>query len=474
MNSKQELITFFMLNEQEKRKSFLQKTDDQSQIQSKNFAVGNGHIVLLNDNGTVTALGDNMYGQCNVSLWRDISKVAAGDYCTVGLKTNGTVLAVGDNTYGQCNVSLWKEITDVFVINNATVGVEANGDLIISSRLSESDFEYKVLDDESIEITSYCGTIECVSIPRTINGKIVTSIGDSAFIYDEYVKYVSIPDSVLNVGESAFKCCEKLERIIIPKSVTSLGKFAFYSCKNLKEVSISWTLIESYDLSTDFDVLSIWFDNTHDQPILISGNYYYGCKDENRFTLYEQEYAAIIDVRSKSDWNRIYNTKTQDDGTIKICGFNIEYENMVIPESILGKPVTCIGNMAFFECKMKSITIPETVTVIGQEAFKNCKNLTEIVLPNSVGRIELGVFYGCSNLKRVKLSNSLQRIPTEAFCYCESLEKIDLPNSISSIGKDAFKHCSKLYSIEIPNSVQSIAYDAFDSRTQIIRVICTF
>jgi len=65
------------------------------------------HTVGLKSDGTVVAVGDNNYGQLNVSTWTDIEQVAAGYRHTVGLKSDGTVVAVGLNNHGQCDVSDW-------------------------------------------------------------------------------------------------------------------------------------------------------------------------------------------------------------------------------------------------------------------------------------------------------------------------------------------------------------------------------
>jgi alpha-tubulin suppressor-like RCC1 family protein len=74
------------------------------------IAAGRRHTVGLKSDGTVMAVGDNKYGQCDVSGWRDIVAVAAGCAHTLGLKSDGTVVAVGDNEYGQCDVSDWRGI----------------------------------------------------------------------------------------------------------------------------------------------------------------------------------------------------------------------------------------------------------------------------------------------------------------------------------------------------------------------------
>lgn len=83
------------------------------------IATGRRHTVGLKSDGTVTTVGDNKYGQCDVSGWSDIVAIAAGNVHratntgnahTIGLKSDGTVVAVGDNEYGQCDVSSWRGI----------------------------------------------------------------------------------------------------------------------------------------------------------------------------------------------------------------------------------------------------------------------------------------------------------------------------------------------------------------------------
>ena len=73
-------------------------------------AAGDRHTVGLKSDGTVVAVGDNYYGQCDVSDGKDIVAVVSGGWSTVGLKSDGTVVAVGNNDKGQCNVSSWRNI----------------------------------------------------------------------------------------------------------------------------------------------------------------------------------------------------------------------------------------------------------------------------------------------------------------------------------------------------------------------------
>ena len=126
------------------------------------------------------------------------------------------------------------------------------------------------------------------------------------------------------------------------------------------------------------------------------------------------------------------------------------------------KSVTSIGEYAFHDCSyLESVTIPDGVTSIGDDAFNNCRYLTSVTIPNSVTSIGDSAFEGCKSLTSVTIPNSVTSIGDEAFSGCSSLTSVTIPNSVTSIGDEAFKYCSSLTSITIPNSVTSIGDEAF-------------
>jgi hypothetical protein len=86
--------------------------------------------VGLKANGTVLAVGDNGYGQCDVGGWTDVIQVATGYSHTVGLRADGTVVAVGNNEIGQCNVGEWTDIVQITVGWGHTVGLRADGTVV--------------------------------------------------------------------------------------------------------------------------------------------------------------------------------------------------------------------------------------------------------------------------------------------------------------------------------------------------------
>ena len=119
---------------------------------------------------------------------------------------------------------------------------------------------------------------------------------------------------------------------------------------------------------------------------------------------------------------------------------------------------------------ISSVTIPNTVTIIGMYAFYDCKKLTSITIPNSVTSIDASAFDGCTGLKSVTIGNSVTSIGRQAFSRCTGLTSITIPNSVTSIGSYAFQICSGLTSVTIGNSVPSIGNCAFDSCTGLTSV----
>ena len=141
----------------------------------------------------------------------------------------------------------------------------------------------------------------------------------------------------------------------------------------------------------------------------------------------------------------------------RLIKYNGDGGAVTIPEG-----VTEIGDEAFKECRrLKEIIIPDSVAVIGSNAFLSCRSLNELILPDSVTIIKWGAFEDCRNLKQVKLSKSLKNLQWNLFFGCSSLTEIEIPDGVETIGNHVFYACSSLTEIEIPDGVKTIGDHVF-------------
>jgi hypothetical protein len=123
----------------------------------------------------------------------------------------------------------------------------------------------------------------------------------------------------------------------------------------------------------------------------------------------------------------------------------------LIPHVTLGPKVTKITNYMFNYMPLESITIPESVTSIGDYAFRECPNLTSITIPASVKTIGAHAFRGCPKLANIAIS-SVESIGEQAFRSCKALTSLSIPASVKTIGDDAFYDCTGLTKLTIEDS----------------------
>ena len=150
-------------------------------------------------------------------------------------------------------------------------------------------------------------------------------------------------------------------------------------------------------------------------------------------------------VKYSKDWKRLLKAPS---------GLKGEYS--------IRKGVKVIGNDAFSECRsLTNINIPNSVTNIWDGAFAGCKLLTKIDIPDSVTNIGDKAFLRCTLLIKINIPDSVTNIGDWTFSRCTFLTKINIPDSVTNIGNHAFHDCKSLTSIKIPNSVTNIGDHAF-------------
>ena len=155
----------------------------------------------------------------------------------------------------------------------------------------------------------------------------------------------------------------------------------------------------------------------------------------------------------------LFNDETY---TVTVIG-NDAFKNCAeLLQVSLPNSITRIGDNAFFSCVgLSSVSIPSSVTSIGQNAFQYCYNLSSIILPNSVKEMGRAVFYGCTALQSVTIGTGLKEIGEASFYNCGQLVNLEIPANIETIRGQAFYNCSYLETLSLTEGIKVIESGAF-------------
>lgn len=148
------------------------------------------------------------------------------------------------------------------------------------------------------------------------------------------------------------------------------------------------------------------------------------------------------------------------------------YYDAFIKSVSIPNSVTSIGKNAFSNCiGLTSVTIPENITSIGSSAFHSCLGLTAIAIPSSITSISSSMLDGCTGLTSITIPNSVTSIGDNAFATCKSLTSVTIPDSVTSINSSAFFNCTGLTSVTIGNGITSISSSVFNNCSNLTSVV---
>jgi hypothetical protein len=370
----------------------------------------------------VTNIGDQAFNACsgltNATIPAGVTRIGSGAFgsCT-GLSVcaiPNSVTAIGDGAFYGCiglaNVAIPDSVTSLgsnsfafcSALTNASIGKGltniGNYAFEICGRLSSitvdalnpaySSVDGVLFDKLQTTLIQYpAGRSGAYAVP---NG--VASIGAYALASPvQRITSVTIPDTVTNIGEDAFASATNLASVTIGKGVTEVGDYAFSRCTNLTCVYFHGNApkVGADAFSYDFVVYETtlqWFD-----PATLY--YWPGSRGwgSNSFA----GLPMAVDPHSQCVF-------MATNGAATITAYIGTGNALAMPALVDGLPLTGIGNSAFCNAtNLSDITISDGITNIGASAFSNCVSLELVTIMGTISHIGDDAFYGCSNLKTI-------------------------------------------------------------------------
>ena len=249
-------------------------------------------------------------------------------------------------------------------------------------------------------------------------GSQLTTLGSSAFLGCWNLTEIAFPNTVTELPEKVLEGCSKLTSVTLPNGIPAIPANAFKNCSILESIEIPTSV-------TEMDATA-----------------FSGCTSLKNIDVGASEYFVTED-------GILYN----GDKTELLRVFNYESKTYEIPDS-----VTTIAEGALVGTTITAVTFPEnsTRTVITENMFKGCSNLTSITLPGSLQTIEDYAFLSCTGLTNMVIPEGVTAIGGAAFSGANKLETIQLPSTLMELGRGAFTGCSALKSVALPDQLSVI------------------
>jgi len=462
---------------------------------------------------SVTSIGTGAFGECF-----DLTSVTIPN----------SVTSIGDGAFQYCSNLL--SITIPNSVTNIGLGITKGCYKIASIVVSEGNNVYDSRDNCNAIINS--NTNELIAgCKNTIIPNDVTSIGTSAFS-GCYIGETSftIPNSVTSIGDEAFWNCNALRYLTIPNSVTSIGHDAFAYCYGLNSVTLnSATSLGDNAFFYCSYLTSVTSEST--TPVAITENVFshranatlyvpVGSKAAYQAADYWKDFKEIVEIIMFADANVkalcVANWDTDGDGELSVAEaaavtnlgevFRGNTDIASFDELQYFNGLTMIADNAFRDCSgLTSITIPSSVTSIGEWSFAGCSSLNAIVIPVNVTSIYGNSFGGCADMEQMSVAQGntvydsrngcnaiietatnklvagcqttqipvgITAIGNHAFGGKWGMQQMAIPETVTTIETEAFTYCTSLSSITLPASISVIGNGAFIGCENLVRVRC--
>ena len=384
------------------------------------------------------------------------SQIKKNEHTSV-VKTESSIKSEDDKETSVNNTSInntsEKAVTDV---KSASEANETNAELTAEAeyeKLKESEgFEFESNGDGTCTLKQIgtCSDKDIVIPVKSPSGDKVTKIAEHAFYNAEDIDSIIFAGKTMKLDKKAFQSCE-VKKIVITGCELNIDENAFSYCDDMKEVYISNSKLEVeeyafYDAGKKMNVTIKNCNGILGKKGFQSG----GIKDLTisgcSFELGENAFSYCEDLENI----RIENSNLE----IGSYAFYDSGDNMAVSFNDCKLE---LGSKSFQSCDMITLTISGSDTVIGENAFSYCDDLTDVVIGENKTEIKKYAFYDCKSLANVSIAADSKdddieiNIKNNAFQTC-GVQKVVIGRGKIKLGNNTFSYCENLESVEIKGS----------------------
>ncbi len=454
----------------------------------------------------VTKIADYTFYSCtnlaNVTIPIGVTEIGnySFSFCTklASIDIPDSVTVIKNCAFGSCtsitSISIPSSVTSIWNSSfNRCTSLET---VVFEGATDISDYAFskceklnKVVFPEDFGGKYICGRAfnECISLKEitipyraSVQGymfekceldKVIISEGISGLVWHAFVnakvKEFVIPSTVKTVKSDFSNVA--LERVTLSEGVLTISSGVFVNCTNIQTVIIPRSVSTMYADSFASNTVLLVYENSYAHQFAMDNNLlffvYDGVNIPKIVTVDDVVYCVMPDyavaIAYKGAATEVVIPEAVDGVTVTELRATFR-NNTTITSITLPETLTNIGDYTFQGCTaLATVNVPENVINIGKYAFHNCYLLSSKVVLKGVVTIGFGAFHSCYTISNLELGENLKNIGQNAFFGCSGIKTLTIPSSVESIGESSFENCAGITELTIGTGIKSIPYNAF-------------
>ncbi|MBQ3007550.1 MAG: leucine-rich repeat protein [Clostridia bacterium] len=338
---------------------------------------------------------------------------------------------------------------------------------LTASAAEDTNYLYTTTDNQ-ITITGHNNPVGKLAIPDAIDGLPVTIISSGAFSGCDMITSVSIPSGISMIEPSAFADCSSLTSVTFEtrseNQLLEISNFAFSGCTSLSSINLEDSNVINMGGNVFKDCSTLETIIMPDSLINVEGGVFYRCTSLSNVTLSENM-TALNDFGSRLEgffYGCTSLSEIEIPANITTIGYDAFHDSGISKITFAeNNKLTTVSSLAFCNSKLRSITIPATVTLIDSQAFQDCASLTSVTFEkrseDQVLQIGNHAFSGCTSLSSINLEDSnIISMGGNVFRDCSTLEKIIMPDSLINVEGGVFYRCTNLKDVTLSKNMTAL------------------